>query len=136
MNIKVNPMLFRKQFELFKIPEYYTYYIDYDRLSFYLDKSEKSKCKKNYKKWPKSQLLILLLYHFYLKSHEMFIIEGKKLQGIYYLSTQNEVFELDLVNKLEHAIIEVDAEKAIQSVDFLINLPELSQKSKNNFSYF
>ena len=66
----------------------------------------------------------------------MFIIEGKKLQGIYYLSTQNEVFELDWVNKLEHAIIEVDAEKAIQSVDFLINLPELSQKSKNNFSYF
>ena len=66
----------------------------------------------------------------------MFIIEGKKLQGIYYLSTQNEVFELDLVNKLEHAIIEVDAEKAIQSVDFLINLPELSQKSKNNFRFF
>jgi len=31
-----------------------------------------------------------------------------------------------LVTKLEHAIIEVDAEKAINSVEFFINLPELS----------
>ena len=34
---KAAPVVFRKQFELFKIPEFYTYYIDYDRLSYYLD---------------------------------------------------------------------------------------------------
>ncbi len=56
----------------------------------------------------------------------IFLVEGKKLQGVFYLSTLNEVFELDLVTKLEQAIIDVDADKAIQSVDFLINLPELS----------
>lgn len=39
------------------------------------------------------------------------------------------------MTKLEHAIIDVDAEKAINSVDFLINLPELSQKSKNKFIF-
>jgi hypothetical protein len=62
----------------------------------------------------------------------MFFIEGEKLPGIYYLSTKNEVCELDLAAKLEKTIKEVDKEKAVNSVDYLINLPELSKKSKNN----
>ena len=33
-------MDFRKQFELFKIPEFYTYYFDLDRLNFFLQKFE------------------------------------------------------------------------------------------------
>ena len=63
----------------------------------------------------------------------MFIIEGKKLHGIFYLSSLNEVFELDLVTKLERAIHEVDAEKGIREADHFINLQELSQKSKEYY---
>jgi hypothetical protein len=40
-----------------------------------------------------------------------------------------------LAEKLEKSTKEVDKEKAINSVDYLINLPELSQKSKNNGHY-
>ena len=36
---------------------------------------------------------------------------------------------------IEKSTKEVDKEKAINSVDYLINLPELSQKSKNNGYY-
>ena len=38
-------MDFRKQFELFKIPEFFTYYLDLDRLNFFIKKFERSKSK-------------------------------------------------------------------------------------------
>lgn len=65
MSSTVNPMVFRKQFELFKIPEYYTYYIDYDRLSFYLDQIQKSKLIIDTSLHNGYFLIILLEFHLY-----------------------------------------------------------------------
>ena len=82
-NVTIITADFRKKFELYKIPEYHTYYCDFERLIYYIDQFKLS-----------------------IYPSNNYLLENQKLKGLFYLTSENSVKHLktiqDKMSIIEH----------------------------------